>query len=108
MSAEPGINRRVLLAAGGLTLLAGCSTAARTAAHAVIPSAGTRPATPSAGAPMGLTESEADRRRKSYGENTIADVGAHPLWRSNQAWVCRIASAPLCTTFCTIGTARDQ
>jgi peptidoglycan/xylan/chitin deacetylase (PgdA/CDA1 family) len=36
------------LAAGGLTLLAGCSTSARTAAHAVIPSAGTRSATPSA------------------------------------------------------------
>jgi peptidoglycan-N-acetylglucosamine deacetylase len=50
VSAEPGINRRVLLAAGGLTLLAGCSTAARTAAHAVLPSAGTRSATPSAGA----------------------------------------------------------
>jgi H+-transporting ATPase len=39
-------------------------------------------ATPSAGAPTGLTEVEADRRRKSYGENTIADVGAHPLRRA--------------------------
>ena len=27
------------------------------------------------------TEAEANRRRKSYGENTIADVGAHPLRR---------------------------
>jgi peptidoglycan/xylan/chitin deacetylase (PgdA/CDA1 family) len=54
VSAKPGINRRVLLAAGGLTLLAGCSTSARTAAQAVIPSAGTpsgtRSATPSASA----------------------------------------------------------
>ncbi len=41
-----------------------------------------RMATPSAGAPTGLTEAEADRRRKSYGENTIADVGAHPLRRA--------------------------
>ena len=31
---------------------------------------------------LGLTEAEADRRRKSYGENTIADVGAHPLRRA--------------------------
>src|SRR5277367_3895526 len=48
-----------------------------------------RIATPS-GAPLGLTEVEADRRRTSHGENTIADVGAHPLRRAlESSWRAR-------------------
>jgi peptidoglycan/xylan/chitin deacetylase (PgdA/CDA1 family) len=43
---ELGINRRALLAAGGLTLLAGCSTPAKSAAHEVSTGAGPRSAAP--------------------------------------------------------------
>ncbi|MGH3265850.1 MAG: polysaccharide deacetylase family protein [Trebonia sp.] len=44
MTAEPGTTRRVLLTAGGLTLLAGCSTSATTAAHPLAAGTETRPA----------------------------------------------------------------
>lgn len=46
MKAEPGLNRRVLLTAGGLTLLAGCTTPAATTARKLATDAGTRPAAP--------------------------------------------------------------
>ena len=46
MRAQPGPNRRVLLVAGGLTLLAGCTTSATSAAHEPTASAGTRSAAP--------------------------------------------------------------
>ncbi len=46
MSAEPGINRRILLTAGGLTLLAGCSAPAGTSSPELKSTAGTRSAAP--------------------------------------------------------------
>src|SRR5262245_53252619 len=46
MRAQLGPNRRVLLAAGGLTLLAGCATPATSAAQELHASAGTRSAAP--------------------------------------------------------------
>ena len=51
MRTELGINRRALLAAGGLTLLAGCSTPARSAAHELSTDAGPRSAAPRSAAP---------------------------------------------------------
>ena len=39
-----------------------------------------KPAAPATA--IGLTSAEADRRRQTYGENAIPDVGAHPLQRA--------------------------